>query len=264
MRQSSPDTDPEALAAPDALCDAALAVSQTDRGASKSHNAVAVRVDTYDRETGLVTYADAAGTLFTKPAAEWIAFMATRLHHIARAECTRQFNAACNDLDEAACADLEARVTRELRIDALQALAHRSDQVFAEAQAERYGRDPAALSAEKVDLTALDVLQLTHLHEAYQAARHLWEGVGARPYSIAWRDPRGWLHLTKAGKIADFEEQRAGLIVDRIVGEMASRTPRNVKERDRSLVLRLRHELDCEDRIRSDALMREITQAWEA
>lgn len=264
MRQSSPDTDPEALAALDALRAAALSVPQTDGGHLKSAAAAPVRVDTYDHATGRVTYADAAGTAREGTTTEWLAFMATRLHRVARSEFSRRFDAESAGLNEAARDALDARLHRELRLDALFALAHRSDQVFADAQAERDGIDPALLSAEKVDLKGLDVMQLMHLHEAFQAARYVWEGARERRFSIKDTDPRGFVHLTTAGKLADFEEDRAGRIVDRIVDEMASRTPRNEEERDRSLVLRLRHELDCEDRIRRDDLMTEITQAWGA
>lgn len=134
----------------------------------------------------------------------------------------------------------------------------------AAAQAVSDDINPAALSAEKVNLKALDVMQLVHMHEAYQAARYVWEGARERNFSIKDTDPRGFVHLTAAGKLADFEEDRAGRIVDRIVDEIATRTPRTEQERDRSLVLRLRHELDCEDRIRREDLMGEIAQAWGA
>lgn len=220
--------------------------------------------DTYDHRTGLVACADATGTARTKPVAEWVAFMAARLHHVARSERARQFNAACNDLDKAARALLEARLTRELRIDAIHALAHRSDQVFAEAQALRDGGDGAGASAAKIDLTPFTVLQLVHLHEAYKITSHVWEGVGARPYSIASRDARGCVHATMIGRLADFEETRAGLIGNRIVDEITSRSPQNERERDYILSLRLQHEIDCEGRIRDADMMREIAQAWGA
>ncbi|SFV14490.1 hypothetical protein SAMN02799631_05882 [Methylobacterium sp. 174MFSha1.1] len=226
--------------------------------------AIPARFDAYDHETGLVTYADAAGTISTRPAAEWIAFMAMRLHHIARSERTRQFNAECKDLDGAACAALEARLTRELRIDALHALMFRSDQAFAEAQSERNGHTGAGPSAAKVDLKPLTVLQLVNLHEAYQAARHLWEGVVARPYSVAFRDPRGCVHASPVGHLADFEETRAALVGERIIDEIANRSPQTEKERDYILSLRLQHEIACEDRIRDADMMREISQAWGA
>ncbi|KMO15132.1 hypothetical protein [Methylobacterium platani] len=264
MRQSSPDTDAEALAVLDAFRDAALSVPQTDDGRSKSAKATPARVDTYDHETGLVTYADAAGAISTRPAAEWIAFMAMRLHHIARSERTRRFNAECKGLDGAACAELEARLTRDLRIDALHALMFRSDQIFAEAQSERNGHTGAGTSAEKVDLKPLTVLQLVNLHEAYQAARHLWEGVVARPYSVAFRDPRGCVHASPVGHLADFEETRAALVGERIISEITNRSPQNERERDYILSLRIRHEIDCEDRIRDADMMREISQAWGA
>ncbi|TNC16417.1 hypothetical protein FF100_04000 [Methylobacterium terricola] len=222
------------------------------------------RFDAYDRTTGLVTYADAAGTVRAKPAAEWLSFMAMRLHHVAQSERTRQFNAVCNDLDGAASAELETRLTRELRIDALHALMFRSDQVFAEAQDLRDGGDGAGASAAKVDLRPLTVLQLVNLHEAYRAAQHLWDGIGARPYSIASRDQRGCIHMTMAGKLAEFEEARAALVGDRIVDEITSRSPQNDRERDYILSLRLQHEIDCEGRIRDADMMREISQAWGA
>ena len=163
--------------------------------------APSARFDAYDPKTGLATYVEAAGTISTRPAAEWIAFMAMRLPPVPRSERTRQFNAGCGDIDGAACAELEARLTRELRINALHALMFRSDEVFSEAQAIRDGGNGAGASARKVDLKSFTVLQLVNLREAYQAARHVWEGVAVRPYSVAWRDPRGCVHATPGGHL---------------------------------------------------------------
>ncbi|KMO39306.1 hypothetical protein VQ02_10215 [Methylobacterium variabile] len=178
-----------------------------------------------DPRSGLMTYADARGDLHTKPFAEGLAFMAARLNAVARTEYHRRFNAEANELDAAGCEELDARLRRELRLDALHILAFRFEQAFAEGQAERQGSTGAGASAAKVDLKPLTVLQLVNLHEAYAAARFLWEGVVARPYSVAWRDPRGCVHATPVGHLADFEETRAALIGDRIINELTSRSP---------------------------------------
>ncbi|PIK71051.1 hypothetical protein CS379_21395, partial [Methylobacterium frigidaeris] len=232
---------------------------------AEAETAAPVRVHVDDATPGLMTFADASGALHTKPFAEGVAFMAARLYSIARNEHGRRFNAECGDLDAAGCEALDARLRRELRLDALHILAFRFEQAFAEGQAKRDGANPARLAAEKVDLKALDVGQLANLYEAFQVAKHGWEGAVMRPYSSAARDPgRGCIHLTKAGEQASFEEERAGFIVDRIVEEMARRTPQTKHDRDWSLLVRLQHELNCEDRIRDQGLMREITQAWGA
>ncbi len=57
--------------------------------------------------------------------------------------------------------------------------------------AEHDGINPAKLAAEQVDLKALDVQQLAHLHEAYQAARYAWEGVRGRPSASRTRMASG-------------------------------------------------------------------------
>ena len=121
----------------------------------------------------------------------------------------------------------------------------------------------ARLSAEQIDLTALDVFQLSGLFEAYQVARFSWEGVEQRPYSYE-RGTDRLRHLTELGKVARFEEERASWIMHRLEQEIVSRKPEDNEQRDEILIVRTQQEFRCNMRIHDNALLHDITQAWSA
>lgn len=207
-----------------------------------------------DPRSGLIVYADASGKLSRKPVDQALSFMAMRLRAVANTELSRRFNAEHKGMDEAGCRELDARLRRELRLDALDILAHRHDEAFAAAQVVADVEKNALLSAEQVDLSALGPRELSHLYEAFQVVKFEWEGVVSRPYN-ADGGLRG---------IPDFEEARASWIADRIEREIASRIPNADSEDDRDdiLSIRVQHELRCNGRIHDKALLLDISRAW--
>lgn len=96
---------------------------------------------------GLVYYEDAAGRTHRRPVADWIGFTAQRLYTVARQEMSRQFSAQCGGLDEAGSRALDAKLRRELRIDALFALTFHSHKVFEGAELKRYGTEEEIAAA---------------------------------------------------------------------------------------------------------------------
>jgi len=121
--------------------------------------------------------------------------------------------------------------------------------------------DPARLSAEQIDLSALDIFQLSALFEAFQGAKFWWEGVVARPYSHD-DDHRSNLFLNKLGELATFEEERASWIMQRLEEEIAERTPQDEDQRDEILMVRTQQEFRCNRRIHDNALLLDISRAW--
>ncbi|TNC05527.1 hypothetical protein FF100_35580 [Methylobacterium terricola] len=134
-------------------------------------------------------------------------------------------------------------------------------QAAEEAQAKPDTDDLARCSAEQIDLTKLDVFQLSALFEAYQVARFSWEGVAARPYCHA-DDRQSRFHPTELGELVKFEEERASWIMQRIEKEMATRKPRDDFERNEILMLRTQYEMRCNSRISENALLLDIIRAW--
>ncbi|MBK3400053.1 hypothetical protein [Methylobacterium ajmalii] len=222
--------------------------------------AVTMRFHVDEPRSGLMTYADDYGNLHTKPFAEGLAFVAARLNAIARSEYERRFNAECGNLDAAACEDLDAQLRCELRLDALHVLAFRFEQAFDEGFAKREG-SLARFSAAQIDLSRLDVFQLSSLFEAYQAARFSWEGVTARPYSFE-KEPGEAKSLTEFGEVAEFEQDRASWIMHRLEREIASRKPEDEEQRDEILMVRTQQEFRCNMRIHDNALLLDISRAW--
>ncbi|MCJ2101848.1 hypothetical protein [Methylobacterium sp. E-046] len=113
---------------------------------------------------GTIFYEDAAGNTRRAPVAEWINFTAMRLYTVARQELSRRFTAECGSLDEAGNRTLDAKLRRELRTDALFALAFRSHNVFEAAQIKRHGTDEeiAAARAEGSPDPIFAAMQAAH------------------------------------------------------------------------------------------------------
>lgn len=131
----------------------------------------------------------------------------------------------------------------------------------AAAQAAPDAEDLARLSAEQIDLSRLDVFQLSSLFEAFQVAKFSWEGVVARPYSSE-NEPVEVKRLTEFGEAAEFEELRAAWITDRIEREIASCKPEDNEQRDEILMVRTQQEFRCNARIHDNALLLDIARAW--
>ncbi|MCJ2064374.1 hypothetical protein MKK63_16870 [Methylobacterium sp. J-088] len=113
---------------------------------------------------GLIYYEDATGNARRAPVAAWINFTAMRLYTVARQEMSRQFNAQCGGLDEAGNRALDAKLRRELRIDALFALTFHSHKVFEAADLRRYGTE------EEIAAAAPEI-EVDPVHEAIEAVR---------------------------------------------------------------------------------------------
>lgn len=113
---------------------------------------------------GLIYYEDASGKTHRKPVAHWIGFMAMRLYTVAHQELSRQFNAGCRGLDEAGNRALDAKLRRELRTDALFALAFHSHMVFEAAELRRY-------SAEEEIAAIAPEIEADPVHGAIEAVR---------------------------------------------------------------------------------------------
>ena len=117
---------------------------------------------------GLVYFEDASGKTHRKPVADWIGFTAQRLYGMAHQELSRQFNDGCGDLDQAGNRALDAKLRRELRTDALFALAFNAHKVFEAAQDERCSGEagfPMPGAAGGSD-PIFDALQISHTAKA--------------------------------------------------------------------------------------------------
>jgi len=115
---------------------------------------------------GTVSYCDAGGRVSRRPMAHWVAFVATQLHARVASEITRQMNAAGLSGEEMYA--LESRLRRELRSDAVFALAFHSDRAFKAGEDYRSGAGPAT-QAEWAKGDA----DLITLAPRWQAARDL-------------------------------------------------------------------------------------------
>ncbi|TXN52401.1 hypothetical protein [Methylobacterium sp. WL2] len=96
-----------------------------------------------DHRDGTVSYADASGKVSRRPMAHWIGFNALQMHNRVQQEMGRRRIIEANPLPAEEYAAWEARIRRELRSDAVHALAFRHDRAFEAAQAIRTGVEPA-------------------------------------------------------------------------------------------------------------------------
>lgn len=124
-------------------------------------------------EPGFVLFEDTVGLTRRQPVAAWVAYMAQRLYHAARAEEARAFNVACASEPDQNANVLYDRLRRDLRVDALFDLAFRSSEVF-EASRDfgvgdrwRHGRGNAV--DLDVELLALEV-EFVSAHRAAEDA----------------------------------------------------------------------------------------------
>ncbi|MGU3541004.1 hypothetical protein [Methylobacterium sp. A54F] len=122
---------------------------------------------------------------------------------------------------------------------------------------------PARAAADQLDLSGCGLSELCRLFEAF---RRLRDAVTDSQSAPAFRQPSksivGTINCTRGYSILGDEYQRLGFITDRLVAEIALRTPAGRWEHDDALAARLTHELDCECRIVDAALWAEVKQAW--
>ena len=122
-----------------------------------------------DHRDGTVSYADASGKVSRRPMAHWIGFNALQMHNRVQGEMGRRRIIEANPLPAEEYAAWEAKVRRELRSDAVFALAFHSDRAFKAAQDLRSGAEP--ISAE---VRASGDADLVALAPKWQAARDLY------------------------------------------------------------------------------------------
>jgi hypothetical protein len=120
----------------------------------------------------------------------------------------------------------------------------------------------AKASADAVDLSVLGITDLFIFYEKLGAARALWSGAMCEPLAEVEGVPGDFVRHTPYGERASYEDSRAGLLMDRIAAEVASRTPANKREHDTLLALRIQHEIACEGRILDAALLSDIAKVW--
>ena len=117
-------------------------------------------------------------------------------------------------------------------------------------------------SAESVALSSLGLNDLCVFYEKLGAARALWGGAMCEPLAEEQRSSQGFVVRTGYGELAEFEDSRAGFLMDRIAGEVSSRSATSNADRNSLLGLRIQHELACEGRILDAGLLSDIAQAW--
>ncbi|WP_187278506.1 hypothetical protein, partial [Methylobacterium sp. WL64] len=122
-----------------------------------------------DHRDGTVSYADASGKVSRRPMAHWIGFNALQMHNRVQHEMGRRRIIEANPLPAEEYAAWEAKIRREMRSDAVFALAFQSDRAFRAAQDLRSGAEP--ISAE---VRASGDVDLIALAPAWQAARDLY------------------------------------------------------------------------------------------
>ncbi|SFM92753.1 hypothetical protein [Methylobacterium pseudosasicola] len=195
LRASIPASKPQA--APEPTPDFAAQVAQ----AGPDHDVLAG--GGIDHRDGTVSYADATGKVSRRPMAHWIGFNALQMHSRVRSEIGRRRIIEANHLPGDAHEAWEARIRRELRSDAVHALAFRHDRAFEAAQALRTGAEPTTqalrergdaelLALAPVWEAAVDLYQRLSDEESLigeTASKEGWPGpapAGAGPEWRAW------------------------------------------------------------------------------
>ncbi|GJD73123.1 hypothetical protein [Methylobacterium goesingense] len=128
----------------------------------------------------------------------------------------------------------------------------KADSVFALAKAE----------AEALGVSGMGISELGALYDKLRAARELWGAAMCEPVAVASHSTQGFVVRSHYGSRAEFEDVRAGFLMDRIATEIANRPAINDWERDNQLVLRIQQEIACEGRIQDPALLAEIARTW--
>ena len=109
------------------------------------------------------------------------------------------------------------------------------------------------VQADGIDLSGCGVRGFAHLSELFNAAADTWSNLSCLPY--VQEDE-------VIARVVDGEYERAGFVRDRLIGLIRNCRPKNDSERDDALSARLRHELNCEMKVRDQALLAEINAAW--
>lgn len=134
---------PELAAAP--LTSAGFAAA--DQIEQAAHEGRVLATSAIFHDDGTVSYSDACGRVSRRPMAHWVAFVASQLHGRVASEITRQMNTS--KLSGKEMHALESRLRRELRSDAVFALAFHSERAFKAGEDYRSGAEPETL-AERI------------------------------------------------------------------------------------------------------------------
>ncbi|MHC2104082.1 hypothetical protein [Methylobacterium sp. CM6246] len=133
----------------------------------------------------------------------------------------------------------------------------------------RKAKEPAAsqsmplakMQADAVELSGLNISQLSNLFDVFEAIHHQWLAVGCQPFAKS-HDPIVGVRPNAAGDLAEQEASRAALIRDRIADEARLRRPQDDWQRDEALSLRIKDEILCEGAIRDRDLLMKAVKAW--
>lgn len=150
---------------------------------------------------GTIFYEDACGKAHQRPVAHWLSFMASRLYAVATAEENRAFNEAAGP-DQEANRPLYDRLRRDLRLDALHALAFRSDEMFEAGKEYALGRGPLAGPVDQTSMPDPAAIALPELRALYDVADLLHELCHALKCQ-----PRCWTHENGFKPAGDFVER---------------------------------------------------------
>jgi hypothetical protein len=119
----------------------------------------------------------------------------------------------------------------------------------------------AKTQADAVELSGLNISQLSNLFDVFEAIHHQWLAVGCQPFAES-HAPIVGVRPNAAGNLAEQEASRAALIRDRIADEVRLRKPQDDWQRDEALSLRIKDEILCEGAIRDRDLLMEAVKAW--
>lgn len=120
----------------------------------------------------------------------------------------------------------------------------------------------AKADAEALGLSGMGIGELGAFYDKLRAARELWGAAMCEPVAEASRSTQGFVVRSHYGSRAEFEDVRAGFLMDRVATEIANRPAINDWERDNQLALRIQQEIACEGRIQDPALVAEIARTW--
>lgn len=181
-----------------------------------------------DHRDGTVSYADALGRVVRRPMAHWIAFTAQQMHGRIRSEISRREVIEANHLPMAEHTTWDAEIRRELRSDAVFALAFRPERAFKAEQDFRDLGEPRQLdliAAAGFALSSLSLRDIAALHDITVTLSNVLRAMRMQPRS--WHGP----HLNDVGKLTEWLGDQLDAQIDRTVNELRGRTPADWIER---------------------------------
>ncbi|MCJ2033792.1 hypothetical protein [Methylobacterium sp. J-068] len=120
----------------------------------------------------------------------------------------------------------------------------------------------AKADADALGLSGLGISELSAFYDKLKAAAELWGAAMCEPVAVASSSTQGFVVRSHYGSRAEFENARAGFLMDRVATEITNRPAINDWDRDNRLALRIQQEIACEGRIQDPALLAEIARTW--